>query len=169
MLIFMALLSYDVVARMYRLMERAMENKALEQLAYVDALTACRNRTAFEKMMAQIDAASYPEAELVMFDINDFKYFNDHFGHRAGDEVLGIVVRCLKQAFEPCGSCYRIGGDEFMIIALEGIDRFDDRLTQLRMLLRQEGPALPDRPLLRPGRIFKRSFSGYLGDLPAGG
>lgn len=156
MLIFMALLSYDVVARMYRLMERAMENKALEQLAYVDALTACRNRTAFEKMMAQIDAASYPEAELVMFDINDFKYFNDHFGHRAGDEVLGTVVRCLKQAFEPCGSCYRIGGDEFMIIALEGIDRFDDRLTQLRTLLRQEGQ--PYQIVLSCGR------AGFLSD-----
>ena len=147
MLIFMAILGYDVVDRMYRLMEQAMESKALERLAYLDALTGCRNRMAFERQMNEIEShwERYPQVEVVMFDLNDFKYFNDHYGHQAGDQVLMVAAQCLTQAFADCGTCYRIGGDEFMIIAPEGIDRFQERSAQLERLLSQMGQPYPIR------------------------
>ena len=140
MLIFMAILGYDVVDRMYKIMERAMESKALERLAYMDALTGCSNRMAFEQRVSEIEsqASRYPQLEVVMFDLNDFKFFNDHYGHQAGDQVLRLAVQSIERAFANCGMCYRIGGDEFMIIAPEGIDRFPERVTQLQTLLHQE-------------------------------
>lgn len=145
MLIFMAILSYDVIDRMYHLMERAMENKALERLAYMDALTALRNRMAFEHEMSEMEGheAQYPQAELVMFDLNDFKEVNDVYGHQAGDQVLMTAAQCIQQVFADCGTCFRIGGDEFMVIAPKGIDRFSERKAQLGSLLEQSGKAAP--------------------------
>ena len=141
MLLFTAILGYDAIGRMYVFMEQAMEAKALERLAYVDALTSCSNRTAFEQVMEELakQAEQHAAVELVMFDVNDFKHFNDQYGHRAGDQVLATVVDCLQRAFDPCGTCYRIGGDEFIIIAMEGIDHFAERLAHLEELLHQEG------------------------------
>lgn len=158
MLIFTALLGYDAIMRMYHLMEQAVENKALERLAYVDALTACSNRTAFELMMNELaeHPECYPAVELVMFDLNDFKHINDDFGHQAGDTVLIQAVCALEQSFESCGKCYRIGGDEFMIIALEGIDRFEQRLAQLDQQL--HGEAVPYKIDLSCGR------AGFIAD-----
>ena len=95
-------------------------------------------------------------AYVLIFDINKFKQINDTYGHAEGDRALELVARQIYKVYGKYGACYRIGGDEFMIIALEGIDRFDDRLTQLWTLLRQEGQ--PYQIVLSCGR------AGFLSD-----
>jgi diguanylate cyclase (GGDEF)-like protein len=50
-----------------------------------------------------------------MVDINDFKYFNDKYGHATGDSVLKMTSDELQKLF-PTGKIYRYGGDEFLVL-----------------------------------------------------
>jgi diguanylate cyclase (GGDEF)-like protein len=52
-----------------------------------------------------------------MFDLDGFKEYNDSFGHPAGDELLARVGRKLAVAIDGQGTAYRMGGDEFCVIA----------------------------------------------------
>lgn len=61
--------------------------------------------------------ASLPENFIVfVFDINGLKTINDTFGHDAGDELIIGASRCIKKAVGDTGRCYRIGGDEFVVV-----------------------------------------------------
>ncbi len=51
-----------------------------------------------------------------MFDIDDFKKYNDEYGHDAGDEILSEVVRLLRSVTRPTDKVCRIGGDEFAVV-----------------------------------------------------
>lgn len=53
---------------------------------------------------------------IAMLDINKFKFFNDTYGHKKGDEILCLVADILTQALSDA-DIYRYGGDEFLIIA----------------------------------------------------
>jgi two-component system, cell cycle response regulator len=52
-----------------------------------------------------------------MFDLNGFKQYNDTFGHGAGDALLARLGERLAAVVNPSGSAYRIGGDEFCVLA----------------------------------------------------
>lgn len=54
---------------------------------------------------------------LYMFDLNDLKKCNDNFGHEYGDRYIRMISEGIRQVFQEDGSCYRIGGDEFCVIA----------------------------------------------------
>ena len=54
---------------------------------------------------------------LIVFDLDGFKGYNDSFGHSAGDEMLGRVANRLALAPLGHGRAYRLGGDEFCILA----------------------------------------------------
>jgi diguanylate cyclase (GGDEF)-like protein len=56
---------------------------------------------------------------VLVFDIDDFKRFNDAYGHGAGDEILTECVRLLSAAVRPTDKVCRIGGDEFAVIFYE--------------------------------------------------
>jgi diguanylate cyclase (GGDEF)-like protein len=51
-----------------------------------------------------------------MFDIDDFKVYNDTYGHAAGDEILVEAVKLLRSVIRPSDKVCRIGGDEFVVI-----------------------------------------------------
>ncbi len=54
---------------------------------------------------------------LVLYDLNGFKRFNDLFGHPAGDALLARLAAKLTDVVGPAGTCYRLGGDEFCVLA----------------------------------------------------
>jgi diguanylate cyclase (GGDEF)-like protein len=56
---------------------------------------------------------------LMVFDIDDFKKYNDAFGHAAGDEILIETVRLLNSVIRPSDRVCRVGGDEFAVIFYE--------------------------------------------------
>lgn len=86
--------------------------------AVTDALTGLANR---RQLMADLEAAvsaSPPRAMvLALLDLDGFKAYNDSFGHPAGDDLLQRLGGQLAQAVEPYGCGYRLGGDEFCVLA----------------------------------------------------
>jgi two-component system, cell cycle response regulator len=90
-----------------------------ETKAVTDSLTELANR---RQLMADIEAAvsaSPPEAMvLALFDLDGFKAYNDGYGHPAGDDLLRRLGKALAASVEPHGRAYRLGGDEFCILAV---------------------------------------------------
>ena len=91
---------------------------ATETKAVTDALTGLANRRALMADLEQAVSASPPEAMvLALFDLDGFKAYNDGYGHPAGDDLLRRLGQKLTAAMEPHGCAYRLGGDEFCILA----------------------------------------------------
>ncbi len=91
----------------------------LKRAAFEDSLTESWNRRYFDQYLpraleqARIDRR---DLTLLLFDIDDFKTYNDEFGHAAGDEILRETVKLLKSVIRPTDLVCRIGGDEFVVI-----------------------------------------------------
>jgi diguanylate cyclase (GGDEF)-like protein len=84
--------------------------------ARTDPLTGLGNRFALMEGMARTLASGRPHA-LLLFDLDGFKNYNDSFGHPAGDALLSRLGMRLAAATPPDGGAYRIGGDEFCVLA----------------------------------------------------
>lgn len=90
----------------------------LLQRANYDALTQLFNRETFEKtLINEFELAQMrKKLDAVLFvDIDDFKHFNDEYGHACGDEVLKYVATSIKNLVDGIGFAGRYGGDEFVI------------------------------------------------------
>jgi two-component system cell cycle response regulator len=100
-----------------RLNEHLLEASRVE--ASTDALTGLGNRRALTEDLAAalVVTETGPESLLAMFDLNGFKQYNDTFGHGAGDALLARLGERLADVVKPSGSAYRIGGDEFCVLA----------------------------------------------------
>ena len=91
----------------------------LTRLAEHDALTGLYNRRRFEDELSRFfhDAERIPaQAALLFFDLDEFKYVNDTFGHRAGDAVLNRVAIELRTLVREGDILFRLGGDEFAVL-----------------------------------------------------
>ncbi|WP_019506370.1 GGDEF domain-containing protein [Pleurocapsa sp. PCC 7319] len=92
----------------------------LKKIATTDQLTGAFNRFKWEEMLRfeilRVDRNKYSLSVLV-FDIDFFKKVNDTYGHDVGDFVLIEVVKIVKQQIRVTDSIYRLGGEEFAILA----------------------------------------------------
>lgn len=102
----------NILARVYSAME-------LERYAFHDPLTGLLNRRMFyQRMGREIRGArryGYP-ISLAILDIDNFKRFNDTYGHLEGDKVLAELGRLLKEEIRASDFAARIGGEEFAIV-----------------------------------------------------
>jgi diguanylate cyclase (GGDEF)-like protein len=90
-----------------------------------DALTGLANRRALdERLEAALREAAAVEQELtiVLFDLDDFKRFNDSGGHAAGDAVLAQVARAATRVLRVGEELFRVGGDEFAVVVDGGAE-----------------------------------------------
>jgi diguanylate cyclase (GGDEF)-like protein len=117
--------------------ERVRLLEASREEALSDSLTGLGNRRRFISDFEDRLADWSPAFVLVVFDLDGFKAYNDAFGHSAGDALLGRVAGRLEAATEGHGRAYRLGGDEFCILASVGgvgagslIDRSAAALTE---------------------------------------
>jgi len=91
----------------------------LEQLATEDDLTGLKNRRYIWEFLRQIILRAKKvggRVTLLVFDIDDFKRYNDLFGHRAGDMVLKQAAVLMKRCCRKYDVVGRIGGDEFAVV-----------------------------------------------------
>lgn len=109
-----------VLARIKLHLQLARQRLMLEQLANIDPLTAVANRRKYEEVLSQEWRAACRSQNclsLVMLDIDNFKLYNDHYGHAAGDKALQLVASTLAQELKrPFDFIARYGGEEFVII-----------------------------------------------------
>jgi diguanylate cyclase (GGDEF)-like protein/PAS domain S-box-containing protein/excisionase family DNA binding protein len=87
----------------------------IEHLAMHDALTDLPNRHAMQRSMERAMDSGLPGA-LMFLDIDHFKYVNDNFGHRTGDQIVIGIGSVLREVVRSAnGELFRIGGDEYAI------------------------------------------------------
>ena len=95
-------------------------NRSLEKLSHEDGLTSLANRRHFDLYLANQMALARRKRQtlaLVMCDVDEFKAYNDHYGHQAGDECLRQVAAALKSCCRrPTDMAARYGGEEFALI-----------------------------------------------------
>ena len=100
------------------------ELRKFERHARTDALTGLGNRHSMEEsFMREIARCAKDDMpiSLIMIDVDNFKVFNDHFGHLAGDRALSAVASILRHQFRPRDLLVRFGGDEFAVL-LPGVN-----------------------------------------------
>ena len=112
-----AVLARAVAERLAR--ENARMAAASHEEARTDSLTGLPNRRALvDDLDAQLERAGGKRSVvLALFDLDGFKQYNDTFGHQAGDALLARLGERLAAAVDGVGSAYRMGGDEFCVLA----------------------------------------------------
>ncbi|SEQ39365.1 diguanylate cyclase (GGDEF) domain-containing protein [Ectothiorhodospira magna] len=109
-----------VRARVRNQVNLKLKTDMLEQIALQDGLTGIPNRRYFDQKLAEewsrLSRNGQP-LSLLMIDIDQFKPYNDHYGHGAGDDCLRRVAQALSQApSRPVDLVARYGGKEFMVL-----------------------------------------------------
>ena len=117
LLIYILVLGYMVMRDSISLISVGRQAKLIREDARRDGLTEAYNRKAYEEAIEQITGERLKECAIMMFDLNNLKNVNDLYGHSMGDHYIMTVSQVLKDVYGTYGSIYRIGGDEFCVIA----------------------------------------------------
>lgn len=121
-----------------RTQELRQANRKLDELVHIDGLTGLLNRRAFQTDLAEAIATANNHCYFVMADIDDFKPFNDNYGHEAGDRALVAFAEAFQAV--PDSRSYRYGGEEFaMLLEAESPELAEQQLEQLRSSIHQLG------------------------------
>ncbi len=137
----LGLFAASLVAASRREAAREAELHAVTRTSNQDALTGLANRRKLNEDLARAydpETAS-DDAVLVLCDLDGFKSYNDTFGHPAGDALLARLGRKLQHAVAHCGNAYRLGGDEFCVLADVQSDGVDDLRRRALEALHESG------------------------------
>lgn len=139
---------------------------AFIKLAYNDVMTETLNKKAMETYGTFIADKTAPErVSVIIFDVDDFKSYNDNYSHMKGDEALrrvaGSVVGVLAAADR---YLFRFGGEEFVAI-LPGIGEEEAAVSPVRFLTRCAPRLFQERTcrtgtLLRPLSVLRAGQAG---------
>jgi diguanylate cyclase (GGDEF)-like protein len=144
-----------------QLADKQTHSLLLRELAMIDALTGLYNRRFAEQRLAAEVARSARKGHpltVVLFDLNEFKYINDTYGHPAGDLVLQEFAAALNHAIRGGDLAVRMGGDEFLLILPEC------NLSQLKLVLDRLG----DLGVMWEGRRISVKYSAGWKEYAAG-
>jgi len=102
--------------------DHARLHEKTAQLACTDGLTGLYNHRQFKKNF--VDEVSRAKRynktlSIILFDVDDFKKFNDTYGHPNGDIVLQEMATMLRELLRDCDTIYRYGGEEFVVLLPE--------------------------------------------------
>jgi diguanylate cyclase (GGDEF)-like protein len=136
-------------------------NRRLKHLVGVDALTGIANRRHFDRALERDIRRVRRDGQplsLVFLDLDEFKLFNDSYGHTRGDEVLRKVAQTLDETFRRGGDLVaRYGGEEFAVV-LPGVDGrraglYAERLRRRiwRLAIQYNASQLTDRVTISGG------------------
>lgn len=114
-LLFVGCVSWSVIYDLSMQLKEGRENAIYKRLAVTDLLTGLYNRNAYESW-EQSCQGTIEEIGLAVCDLNNLKYYNDTFGHETGDRCIMDAAGLIREACGREGTCYRIGGDEFLVI-----------------------------------------------------
>ena len=118
--------------------EKKQYQRKIEQQANNDFLTGLYNRMCCERDLLRIvDEAkeSGKKGAVIYLDLDDFKHINDGLGHQYGDVLLKAISSSLTRINGVENTCYRMGGDEFVILVPHtSYDRFEEIIDSIRVV-----------------------------------
>ena len=121
---------------LYDITDKKLYQRRIEQQAYTDFLTGLYNRMCCERDLARhVDEAKKngTKGALLYLDLDDFKHINDGLGHQYGDVLLKAISHSLQRIDGIEDTCYRMGGDEFVVvIAPESFSKFDSIINGIK-------------------------------------
>ncbi len=109
---------------LYDITDKKLYQKKIENQANNDFLTGLYNRMRCEQDLGRYIAKAQAvncEGALLYIDLDDFKHINDGLGHQYGDVLLKAISHSLQRIEGIENSCYRMGGDEFIVIISEAV------------------------------------------------
>ncbi len=115
----LALLIYILFVGVYSLfhaIDEANRNIRYKELAHTDMMTGLGSRYAYGSFCEQNRTDIPPTLTLVFMDTDGLKDVNDCIGHAAGDEIITGTAQCIREVFGNSSECFRMGGDEFLVI-----------------------------------------------------
>ena len=118
--------------------------KGYQDKLYIDPVTGVYNRRYFEDEIRNMQNS----AGVAMIDLDDFKLYNDIYGHDMGDQVLCIVADVIKNCIRKTDKLIRYGGDEFLLI-LSDMVRGTLRRKLLQIQEAIENATIPNCPRLK--------------------
>lgn len=136
----------------------------LELLATTDDLTGLRNRRyTFEFARQVLDYAkqNHGRVTLLLFDIDDFKHYNDTCGHLSGDEILRQAAILMQRCCRPHDVVGRVGGDEFAVVFWDGPAAADRQRHEDRRSAHADHPT----EAIALAKRFQKEFGGAELDL----
>ncbi|MCI9175044.1 MAG: diguanylate cyclase [Lachnospiraceae bacterium] len=116
-LLFVLFLTAEFLEDSMKLIEAGKQAETLKEEAERDGLTMLKNRRIFEIDLNNVPESKLKKCAIVMFDLNNLKRMNDEFGHHMGDYYIISASEIIQDVFGSLGEIYRIGGDEFCLIA----------------------------------------------------
>lgn len=123
---------------LYDVTDKKLYQKRIEQQAYTDFLTGLYNRMCCERDLAwYLDDAKKRgvKGSLLYLDLDDFKHINDGLGHQYGDVLLKAISSALSRIDGIRSTCYRMGGDEFVIVVPpESNDQFSRIMDEIQII-----------------------------------
>ena len=134
----------DVTERIRVTTEFKRTLSAVENEAFLDPLTGLYNRKMLDKRERQVNSKKIAQNgfAVLLFDVDFFKDYNDHYGHLRGDEALKMVAEVLRRNCPDHADAIRFGGEEFVLL-INSRDRAG--LTELAHLVLDEVFALEQR------------------------
>ena len=118
--------------------------KGYQDKLYIDPVTGVYNRRYFEDEIRNMQNS----AGVAMIDLDDFKLYNDIYGHDMGDQVLCIVADVIKDCIRKTDKLIRYGGDEFLLILSDMVrGTLRGKLLQIQEAI--ENATIPNCPRLK--------------------
>lgn len=111
--------SDEIIGLIFIIFNITKQRQIEENLQYMsmhDALTGLYNRSWFEEKALHMHGKDYVPTGIIVCDLDGLKIINDSMGHKAGDGVIKLAGKILKDSFEEKHMIARIGGDEFVIL-----------------------------------------------------
>ena len=133
------------------LQNQSYQVEILQSMATTDALTRLVNRRQFNtRLNSEVSRARrhHSALSLALFDIDNFKHLNDHYGHPVGDRILQELGQLISKNVRESDVAARYGGEEFALILPETREKeASDLLERLRQLVSETVFCLPDNPI----------------------
>lgn len=133
----------------YSTVRIARDRLLLQEQTHSDGLTGLGNVHALRQDMPRLVGGRISASVL---DVDGFKLCNDRLGHAVGNTILALLADALLESFGPQGTCYRTGGDEFVVISVDLPEReqralVDDALARFHSNASARGIQIDGRPI----------------------
>lgn len=132
-LIYAVILGVETARIAQEQVQESHKAEIYREMAHKDIPTGCFNRNAYAEDTSI--GMELTGVQLIAFDLNNLKKCNDTKGHMAGDKYIADAAHMIQEVFGVLGKVYRIGGDEFCVLAKNISETV---ILQKRAMLRNE-------------------------------